>query len=132
RDLAPDRRNTGMVGVNSAGRRFVNEARSCHDSVEPMFDRHKVEPTIPAYLICDGTFIEKYGFGNIHPGTRDVGAFERSGYIVTGHTLDELAQKIGVPPAPLRGTGTRHNGFAEAGVDGGFGKGETELNRVHG
>lgn len=130
--LSLDRAKPGLLAVNATGRRFVNEACSYHDFVEAMFERHQIEPTIPAYLICDGTFIEKYGFGDIHPGTRDVGTFERSGYIVSGHTLDELAQKIGVPAAALRETVTRHNGFAETGVDVDFGKGETELNRFNG
>jgi succinate dehydrogenase/fumarate reductase flavoprotein subunit len=130
--LSLDRPKPGLLAVNSAGRRFVNEACSYHDFVEAMFERHEVEPSIPAYLVCDGTFIEKYGFGDIHPGTRDVGAFERSGYIVSGRTLDELAGKIGVPSATLRETVARHNGFAETGIDVDFGKGETELNRFNG
>ena len=130
--LSLDRAKPGLLAVNSAGRRFVNEAVSYHDFVEGMFESHKAVPSIPAHLICDGTFIEKYGLGDIHPGTRDVGAFERSGYLATGRTLDELAQKIGVPPAALRETVARHNGFAETGVDDDFGKGETELNRFNG
>jgi len=130
--LSLDRPKPGMLAVNSTGRRFVNEACSYHDFVEAMFERHTVEPTIPAYLICNGAFIEAYGFGDIHPGTRDVGAFERSGYIVSGGTLDALAQRIGVPSAALNATVARHNRFAETGVDLDFGKGETELNRFNG
>jgi succinate dehydrogenase/fumarate reductase flavoprotein subunit len=130
--LSLDRPKPGMIAVNSTGRRFVNEACSYHDFVEAMFERHAVEPSIPAWLICDGTFIDKYGFGDIHPGTRDVGAFERSGYLVSGGTLDELAERIHVPAAALRETVARHNGFAATGVDIDFGKGETELNRFNG
>jgi succinate dehydrogenase/fumarate reductase flavoprotein subunit len=130
--LSLDRPKPGMLAVNSTGRRFVNEACSYHDFVEAMFERHKIEPSIPAWLICDGTFIERYGFGDIHPGTRDVGTFERNGYLLTGRTLDELADKIHVPAAALRATVARHNGFAETGVDVDFGKGETELNRFNG
>jgi succinate dehydrogenase/fumarate reductase flavoprotein subunit len=130
--LSLDRPKPGLLAVNSAGRRFVNEACSYHDFVEAMFERHRIEPSIPAWLICDGTFIEKYGLGDIHPGTRDVGAYERNGYIVSGGTLDELAQKIGVPAAALAETVARHDRFAETGVDLDFGKGETELNRFNG
>ncbi len=130
--LSLDRPKPGLMAVNSTGRRFVNEACSYHDFVEAMFERHRSEPSIPAWLICDGTFIAKYGLGDIHPGTRDVGAFERDGYIVSGATLDELAQKIGVPAAALAETVARHNRFAETGVDLDFGKGETELNRFNG
>ena len=130
--LSLDRPKPGLLAVNSTGRRFVNEACSYHDFVEAMFERHKVEPSIPAWLICDGTFIEKYGLGDIHPGTRDVGPYERNGYIVSGATLDALAQKIGVPAAALAETVARHNRFADSGVDLDFGKGETELNRFNG
>ncbi len=81
-------------------------------------------PSIPAFLICDAAFIRKYGLGNIHPGTRDLAQFERSGYLVGARTLDELAGKIGVDAAGLRDTVARHNRFAETGVDVDFGKGE--------
>jgi succinate dehydrogenase/fumarate reductase flavoprotein subunit len=130
--LSLDRAKPGLLAVNSAGRRFVNEAVSYHDFVEGMFESHGHVPSIPAHLICDGTFIEKYGLGDIHPGTRDLTAFERSGYLVTGRTLDELAKRIGVQPAALAETVARHNRFAATGVDVDFGKGETELNRFNG
>ena len=130
--LSLDRPKPGLLAVNSTGRRFVNEACSYHDFVEAMFERHKVEPTIPAWLICNGAFIEKHGLGDIHPGTRDVGAFERSGYIVTGATLEALAHKINVPAAALAETVARHDGFAETGIDVDFAKGEIELNRFNG
>jgi succinate dehydrogenase/fumarate reductase flavoprotein subunit len=130
--LSLDRPKPGLLAVNGAGRRFVNEAVSYHDFVEAMFESHKSVPTIPAWLICASWFVEKYGFGDIHPGTRDLRAFERSGYIVTAPTLEALAQKIGVPPAALAETVARHDRFAETGIDVDFGKGETELNRFNG
>ena len=130
--LTLDRAKPGLLAVNSAGRRFVNEAVSYHDFVEAMFESHKVEPSIPAHLICDARFIAKYGLGDIHPGTRDLRRHERRGYLASGRTLAELAQKIGVAPAALRETVARHNRFAETGVDLDFGKGETELNRFNG
>jgi len=130
--LSLDRPKPGLLAVDSAGRRFVNEAVSYHDFVEAMFESHKSVPTIPAWLVCASWFIERYGLGDIHPGTRDLGAFERSDYIVTAPTLDGLAQKIGVPPAALAETVARHDRFAATGVDVDFGKGETELNRFNG
>jgi succinate dehydrogenase/fumarate reductase flavoprotein subunit len=130
--LSLDRAKPGLLAVNSAGRRFVNEAASYHDFVEGMFESHGSVPSIPAYLICDGTFIEKYGLGDIHPGTRNVAPHERTGYLVTGRTLGELAHRIGVPPTALAETVARHNRFAETGIDVDFGKGETELNRFNG
>jgi succinate dehydrogenase/fumarate reductase flavoprotein subunit len=130
--LVFDRAKPGLLAVNSAGRRFVNEAASYHDFVEGMFESHKTVPSIPAYLICDTAFIRKYGLGNVRPGTRDLSRFERSGYLLTGRTIEDLAGKVGVPASTLRDTVARQNRFAETGVDLDFGKGETELNRFNG
>jgi succinate dehydrogenase/fumarate reductase flavoprotein subunit len=130
--LSLDRAKPGLIAVNSAGRRFVNEALSYHDFVLAMFESHATVASIPAFLVCDRAFVRKYGLGNIHPGARDLTKFERSGYLVCGRTLDELAAKIAVDAAGLRDTVARHNRFAETGVDVDFGKGELELNRFNG
>jgi succinate dehydrogenase/fumarate reductase flavoprotein subunit len=130
--LLLDRAKPGLIAVNSSGRRFVNEAASYHDFVLAMFDSHKTVPSIPAFLLCDAAFIKKYGLGMIYPGRRNLAAFERSGYLIRGRTIDELANKIAVDPAQLRATVARHNRFAETGIDMDFGKGETELNRFNG
>ena len=130
--LVLDRAKPGLIAINSAGRRFVNEADSYHDFVLAMFESHKTAPTIPAYLICDSVFIEKYGLGVVYPGHSNVAKFVDSNYLVSGHTLDELAVKIAVDPAQLHRTVARYNGFAETGVDVDFGKGEAELNRFNG
>ena len=130
--LVLDRAKPGLLAVNGTGRRFVNEAASYHDFVEAMLASHRRVPSIPAWLICDATFIPKYGLGNIYPGTRDLRPFERNGDVVAGRTLEELARKIGVPSDALRETVARHNHYAETGVDSDFGKGATELNRFNG
>ncbi len=130
--LVLDRAKPGLIAVNAAGRRFVNEAVSYHDFALAMFESHKTVPTIPAFLICDSAFIKKYGLGVIYPGHSNVAKFADSGYLARGRTLDELAAKIAVDPAQLQKTVARHNGFAETGVDIDFGKGETELNRFNG
>jgi succinate dehydrogenase/fumarate reductase flavoprotein subunit len=130
--LVLDRAKPGLIAVNSAGCRFVNEAASYHDFVLAMFDSHKTVPSIPAWLVCDAAFIKKYGLGVVYPGHRHPAKFEASGYLVSGRTVDELAAKIAVDSAQLRSTIARYNGFAGTGVDIDFGKGETELNRFNG
>ena len=130
--LVLDRAKPGLIAVNSAGRRFVNEAASYHDFVLAMFDSNETTPSIPAWLVCDKVFLEKYGLGVVYPGHRNPGKFVDSGYLASAHTLEELAGKIGVDPKQLGGTISRYNGFAETGVDIDFGKGETELNRFNG
>jgi succinate dehydrogenase/fumarate reductase flavoprotein subunit len=130
--LVMDRAKPGLIAVNASGRRFVNEADSYHDFVEAMFASHKSAPTIPAYLICETRFVRKYGLGAIHPGTRSLAAVERSGYLVSTGTIEELARRISVDPAGLRETVRRSNEYARTGVDLDFAKGETELNRFNG
>ncbi len=127
-----DRAKPGLIAVNSAGRRFVNEGVSYHDFVEAMFRSNEVVPTIPAYLICDAQFVAKYGIGIIHPGTRNFAPFERSGYSTSGVTIEALAEKLSIEPSALADTVRRHNRFAAEGSDPDFGKGDTELNRFNG
>jgi len=130
--LVLDRAKPGLIAVNSAGRRFVNEAASYHDFVLAMFESNKTAPSIPAWLVCDQTFLGKYGLGVVYPGHRNPGKFVDSGYLTRAPTLEELAGKIGVDSVQLRSTVSRYNGFAETGVDTDFGKGEVELNRFNG
>ena len=130
--LVLDRAKPGLIAVNSAGRRFVNEAASYHDFVLAMFDSNKTTPSIPAWLICDASFLKKYGLGVIYPGHRNPGKFVDCGYVANAHTIEDLAGKIGVDPQQLDRTIARYNGFAETGIDSDFGKGETEFNRFNG
>ncbi|MBP2228625.1 succinate dehydrogenase/fumarate reductase flavoprotein subunit [Azospirillum agricola] len=130
--LSLDRAKPGLIAVNAAGRRFVNEGASYHDFVEAMFESHRTVPTMPAWLVCDAAFVAKYGLGVVHPGTTNLKPHEASGYLTTAPTLEELARKIGVDAAGLADSVRRHNGFALTGSDLDFGKGDTELNRFNG
>ena len=47
--LAMDRAKPGLIAVNTAGRRFVNEAVSYHDFVEAMYRSHETTDTMPAW-----------------------------------------------------------------------------------
>ncbi len=130
--LVLDRAKPGLIAVNSAGRRFVNEAASYHDFVLAMFESHKLNPSIPSWLVCDAAFLRKYGLGIVYPGHRHPGRFVDSGYLVSAATLNELAGRIGADPIQFCKTVERYNGFAETGIDVDFGKGEIELNRFNG
>ena len=127
-----DRPKPGLIAVNAAGRRFVNEADSYHDFAMAMFRSHETVPTIPAYLICDRHFIWKYGIGMIHPTWQRLGRYIRDGYLTTADSLEELAAKINVDSAGLVASVREHNRFAGTGEDDAFGKGSTALNRFNG
>ena len=126
-----DRAKPGLIAVNAAGRRFVDEALSYHEFVNGMHRSHETVPTIPAWLVCDGDFIRNYGLGRIAPGW-SFGWAVANKYLVKGDTLDDLAAKIGVDAAGLRESVARNNRFADKGEDEDFGKGSTEFDRNNG
>jgi succinate dehydrogenase/fumarate reductase flavoprotein subunit len=130
--LSLDRAKPGLIAVNQAGERFVNEANSYHDFVLGMFEAQKRSPSIPAHLVCSEAFVRRYGLGMIHPKTNDITSFIRNGYLVSAPTLDDLARKIGVDAAGLQSTVRRYDEMARRGVDEDFAKGSTELNRFNG
>ncbi len=130
--LLLDRAKPGLIAVNAAGERFVNEAVSYHDFVEAMFDANARSPSIPCYLICDAPFIRKYGLGVVYPGAGNLRRLLQAGYLKRADTLESLAGALGIDPQGLRRSVERYNGFASTGVDPDFGKGETELNRFNG
>jgi succinate dehydrogenase/fumarate reductase flavoprotein subunit len=130
--LSLDRAKPGLIAVNAAGRRFVNEALSYHDFVLGIHRSHAAVPTIPAWLVCDHEFIERYGLGRVPPGRRSRRRYVAAGYLLEAASLDELARSIGVDAAGLKETVQRHNRFAQTGEDEEFGKGATEFDRHNG
>lgn len=130
--LSLDRAKPGLIAVNSAGRRFVNEADSYHDFVEGMYKSNQSVPTMPCYLVCESDFVRRYGLGAVYPGTTNLAPAVKSGYLVQANTIKELARCIKVPEQELVQTIERYNALARSGVDSDFGKGSTELNRFNG
>ena len=127
-----DRAKPGLLAVGANGKRFVNEANSYHDFVQGMLRSNRSSASVPAYLICDRSFIFDFGIGLIHPGTRDLQHFIDAGYLIEGRTIAELAKKIGVAGNALSQTVERYNGYAESGIDEEFGRGASPLNRFNG
>ncbi|MGH9355633.1 MAG: FAD-binding protein, partial [Terriglobia bacterium] len=118
-----DRAKPGLIAVNAAGKRFVDEAASYHEFTRAMYRSNRSVPSIPAMLICDRRFLWKYGLGMVRPRTLRLKPFTTSGYLHVGESLEELATGIAVSPGGLRETVARHNEFARTGADTDFGKG---------
>ncbi len=130
--LVWDRAKPGLMAVNSAGHRFVNESTSYHEFVLGMYRSHKDVSTLPAFLICDTPFIERWGLGLALPGGRRREHLVRAGYLYRADSLDALASQLGIDAIGLRDSVARFNRFADIGVDEDFGKGSTEYNRYLG
>ncbi|HEY7244853.1 MAG TPA: FAD-dependent oxidoreductase [Xanthobacteraceae bacterium] len=130
--LSLDRAKPGLIAVNAAGRRFVNEALSYHEFVIGMHRSHAAVPTIPAWLVCDRDFLNKYGLGRVPPGRYSLRRFIANKYLIEAGSLDELARRIAVDAAGLQRSVEEHNRFAETGEDEELGKGATEFDRHNG
>jgi 3-oxosteroid 1-dehydrogenase len=127
-----DRAKPGLIAVNSAGRRFVNESDSYHDFVMGMMRSQETVPSVPAHLICDAAFLRSYGLGLALPGARGRRRLVKAGYLIEAPDLATLASRIGVDAAELQRTVKRHNGFARTGIDEDFGRGTSPMNRFNG
>ena len=130
--LIMDRQKPGLMAVNSAGRRFVNEATSYHGFVEGMHRADESTPSIPAWLVCDAAFLRRYGMGLVRPGGPSLTKFLAAGYLKQAPTLDGLAAAIGVPADGLLASAAQMNEAARTGVDEAFGRGASAYDRYLG
>lgn len=120
-----DRAKPGMITVNQAGERFVNESTSYHLFGLKMQEVNKATPTIPAYLICDAVALKNYGLGMMRPGGKGLEPFLTDGYLTQAGSLEELASKLGINAVGLQGSVEKLNRYAQTGVDPDFQRGVT-------
>lgn len=130
--LVWDRAKPGLMAVNAAGQRFVNESTSYHEFVLGMYRSHQTVPTLPAFLVCDSDFVARWGLGLALPGGRPREHLVRAGYLYRAATLNELAAKLGIDAKGLAESAARFNRHAQTGQDPDFGKGGTAYNRYLG
>lgn len=130
--LVWDRAKPGLMAVNGNGQRFVNEATSYHEFVLAMHRSHQQVPTIPAYLVCDEDFINKWGLGLALPGGRPRMHLIRDGYLYKASSLHELAHTLNMDVSALEASAAQFNEAARLGTDQAFGKGSNEYNRYLG
>ncbi len=121
----------GGLLVNAAGARFVNEAAPYSDVVHTMYERNATDPDIPAWLIVDQNYRNRYLFRDIAPTFTFPDAWYTSGAAHKAWTLDALAAGIGVPAAALRATVNRFNGLARNGTDADFHRGDSAYDHYY-
>ena len=115
----------GSITVNSAGRRFVNEALNYHDvsrvfaNIDPHTGRAQNNP---AWLVFDARYLSRYPVAGSTVG-------EAAGWMLQDPTLAGLARQAGIDPEALAQTVARFNADAITGVDSEFGRGSTEQDR---
>jgi len=109
------------IVVNRSGRRFTNEAANYNalGAAFHQFDAGRFDyANVPAWLICDATFVQLYGGFGAPPGSFP-------DWAVKADTLEVLADRIGVPGPELAATVARWNAHASELRDPDFGRGES-------
>jgi succinate dehydrogenase/fumarate reductase flavoprotein subunit len=124
-----DRAKPGLIAVNREGRRFTNEACSYHEFVLSMLRSGNEAAAVPAYLICDKSFLWKYGLGAIKPFSLSVRDNIASGYLTAAGTIADLGSKLGIESNGLNATVAHFNEAAKNGEDLEFGRGSDAYQR---
>lgn len=127
-----DRYKPGVIAVTRRGTRFVNESNSYHDFGEALQRVCRDDAEVCAFLICDHRALRRYGLGFAKPFPLPLFPHLRSGYLLRGRTLKDLAQRAGIDAEALQHTVESFNNDARRGVDTQFGRGTTAYNRFLG
>lgn len=127
-----DRQKPGFIAVTRKGKRFVDESGSYHDFVPPLIRACEGEKEVCCYLIADHRTVKRYGIGFVKPFPVPKEGHIRSGYLLRGRTLAELAANARIDAAALERTVKEFNRDARNGVDPQFGRGSTVYDHYQG
>lgn len=127
-----ERGKPGIIAVNAAGHRFVDEGGPYHDYVTAMIAATPEGQPAVSWLICDHRFLRRYGLGAVKPAPVPFRRWLSNGYLLTGATIEELAQRCEIDGAGLCATLAAFNWHAERGEDPQFHRGTTPYQRAQG
>lgn len=127
-----ERAKPGIIAVTPQGRRFVSEADSYHDFMRALIAATPEGATPTCWLIADHRAQRRWGLGWSKPFPFPLGPALRSGYLIRGRTIRDLAEACAIPPQALADTIARFNENAARGADPEFGRGQSVYNRVQG
>lgn len=127
-----DRAKPGSIGVLANGKRFVNESDGYYDYVDAMLTATPEGQSAQSWQIADSRFVRRFPLGMAKPLPVPLTPYLRSGYLIKGNTLQELAIKCGIDPTQLAKTVSDFNDNARKGIDPEFRRGETAFNRYGG
>ncbi len=127
-----ERNLPGSIMVNGDGKRFMNEALPYVEAVHEIYAGEATGVShVPCWMVVDQRYRNRYLFAGLGPRQPFPGHWLKSGVVVKSGTLEGLAERIGVPPAGLRETLDRFNGFATSGVDEDFHRGESAYDKYY-
>lgn len=126
-----DRPKPGFIIVARNGRRFARETAIGNDLIRAMAAAAGNGP-VEGWLIGDHRAVRRFGIGIVRPAPLPLGRHLRSGYLLRGRSLAELADRAGIDPAGLADQVARFNAQAILGRDDAFGRGRSALDKRNG
>jgi 3-oxosteroid 1-dehydrogenase len=127
-----ERNLPGSIIVNSAGRRFMNEALPYVEATHAIYEGEATGVShVPAWMVIDQRYRNRYLFAGLGPRQPFPGSWYRAGVVVRAGSLAALAERIAVPADALEQTVERFNGFARTGVDEDFHRGESAYDKYY-
>ncbi|WP_221794475.1 FAD-dependent oxidoreductase [Aquisediminimonas sediminicola] len=123
-----ERARPGAILVNSAGKRFVNEAANYNAMGKALvaFDAgNHTYPNLPYWLIIDQRYKDKYPAFTSTPGS------PIPSYMMQADTLEELAEKAGIDAEGLKSTVVRFNDMVRKGHDDDFNRGDNTYDNFY-
>lgn len=118
--------------VDQTGVRYMREAGSYMKFCQDMFERNRIAPAVPSWLVFDQRFMTKYMVAGTMPGTRKPDTWFDEGFLKKGDTLERLAEACGMDRHNLTVSVDRFNRFARSGVDEDFHRGDRAYDRFLG
>jgi succinate dehydrogenase/fumarate reductase flavoprotein subunit len=119
--LAFDRHCPGSIMVDArTGTRFCDESFHYQNFGEVTHEKGITK----IWMISDAKAVSKYGIGMVKPAPFSPKPWVKKGYLIEAGTIAELAQKTGLDAAVLGKTIADFNGYADAGKDPDFQRGD--------
>ncbi|MFC4603989.1 FAD-dependent oxidoreductase [Rhodococcus kronopolitis] len=112
----------GGIVVDKAGERYLNESLPYDQFGRAMHARNTTGDAVPSWMIFDSR--EGGGLPGISIPNTAPAKHLAAGTWVQADTVEELAEKAGLPADALRATVEQFNGYAKTGVDEAFHRGE--------
>ncbi len=118
--------------VDQTGVRYLSEAQSYMSFCQQVFERNKIAPAVPSWLVMDSRYLSRYMVAGTMPGSKKPKAWYDSGFLRRADTLEALARACEMDPAKLTASVARFNGFVRKGKDQDFHRGEGEYGQFLG